>query len=209
MADVLDVLTLAEAKAAVQIASADVSQDTPLAAYVTAVSRRLDQLAGPVVVRTIADELVDGGRTTVWVRSWPVTSFTTVTEHQATVPVLLTAETPTVQPDDGYLAVRYDKQPSLLSGQLIRRSAGRTRGFAPGLIKVTYVAGRYASTAVVDELFKGAARIMLQNLWRSEQQSVTLEGDYDVPAQSFPRFAIPTAVREMLADVWQATPGFS
>lgn len=206
----LDVLTLAEAKAAVQIATTDTSQDTALAGYVAAVSQRLDRLVGPVVQRNVTDERLDGGHPTVWVRYWPVSSFTTVTEHRSGVATVLTVETATVLPDAAYLAPASAQQPGLRSGQLIRRAGGRTRQFAPGAenIVVSYLAGRFANTSTVDELFKAAARIMLQNLWRAEQQSVSRDGDYDVPAQSFPAFAVPKAALEVLSDHLQTTPGF-
>ena len=55
-------------------------------------SRRLDRLCGPIVQRTITDEVHPGGCPSIRVRHWPVASFTTVTEYDATTPAVLTRE---------------------------------------------------------------------------------------------------------------------
>lgn len=211
MADTLDILTIAEGRAAVKIGSGDTSQDTDLAAQITAVSRRLDQAAGPIVVRTITDELHDGGCDRIWLQSYPITSFTTVTEYDGTTGTVLTAETVGTEPSTGYLADRYGPNPALYSGCLHRRSGGSDWAFSSGRlnVKVTYVAGRYATTAVVDERFKQAGRIMLQNLWRAGLETALLGDEYDVPAQAFPGFAIPNAVRQLLAEEWQDQSSFA
>lgn len=211
MADTLDVLTLAEGKAAVKVGSGDSSHDTDLAALITAVSRRLDQCAGPVVVRTITDELHDGNVDSIWLRSYPVTSITTVTEYDGTTATVLTQETVGTQPASGYLPDRYDPAPSLYNGRLIRRAGGADWCFPYGRlnVKVTYVAGRYSATATVDSRFKIAAEIMLQNLWRADLETALLNDEYDVPSQAFPRFGIPNAVRHLLAEEWQDGSGFA
>ena len=60
MADTLDVLTLAEGRVAVGMDGADPSEDTELAQAITAISRRLDDRCGPIVVRTYTDVEMDG-----------------------------------------------------------------------------------------------------------------------------------------------------
>ncbi len=61
MSDTLDVISLAEGKSAVGITTGDTSQDTALAQKITAVSRRIDRLCGPVVQRTVTDEVTSPG----------------------------------------------------------------------------------------------------------------------------------------------------
>jgi len=200
VADTLDVLTLAEGRTAVGIGAADTSQDTALAAKITAVSRRLERGYGPIVQRTITDELHPGGSGSIWVRYWPVTSFTTVTEYTATIPQVLTAETFSVQPEHGYRPGRWTTPTAVFTGQIRRSAFGQPWVFpaGPEAVKVTYVAGRFATTTAVDPVFKEAAAIMLKNLWRTAETAVQIVGEFDVPAQNFPTFAIPHATRALL-----------
>ncbi|MEV5538480.1 hypothetical protein AB0L13_16615 [Saccharopolyspora shandongensis] len=196
----LDVISLDEAKQAVNV-TGTTEHDTELALWITAVSQRLDELVGPVVVRTITGEAHDGGRCLVMLAHYPVTSITSVSEYDSGTQVPLTAETLTTRPAAGYLADRYEPNPALLSRFVRRRSNGADAEFAAGRgnVVVSYSAGRFADTASVDPRFKAAANLMLINLWRSQQSSVGSVGEFDTPMSNFPTFAVPRAVREMLA----------
>lgn len=209
MADTLDVLTLAEGKAAVGISSSDTSKDTELAAKITGVSRRLDQLVGPIVRRTVTGEAHEGGRHKIRVRQWPVYSFTTVTEYQDTAATVLTLEDYDTQPTDAYAPERWHTSTAVYNGRIERRANGWRYVFPPGpeAVRVTYVAGRYADTASVDPMFKEAAVIMLKNAWRPMEASTLLNGEFDVAAQNFPRFGVPNYVRDLLASEWVEVPG--
>lgn len=194
MADTLDIITLAEGRAAVNLHASDTTQDAEVAAYITAVSRRLDQAVGPVVVRTITAETHDGSAATVRLYHPPVFSVTSVTEYVDTTGTVLTAEAVGVATtaNNYVLNARY--------GILTRRSGGSDVSFSYGRSRVviTYVAGRYANTAAVDPLFKSAATIMVAHLWRREQSAE--------PMTAYQRshgVAIPRVVREMLADEWR------
>ena len=195
MADTRDILTLAEARAAIDIGASDTSHDTVLAAVITAMSYRFDDEFGPVVVRTITSEAHDGGSDRVVLRYRPVSSVTTATEYDGTTAQVLTAETNSTKPDNAYLLERGGK-----SGILRRRSANADARFPSGRqnVVVTYVAGRFASTSVVDQRFKDAARVALVNRWQHYLTSVEGADEYDVPRSSFPTFAIPRFVVEML-----------
>lgn len=208
MADTLDVLTLAEAKAELAIGETDTSKDTTLARKITAVSRRLDQACGPIVVRTITGEVLEGGAGRAWVSKPPVFSWTSVTEYSATVAQVLDPEDYDTQPTYGYVAQRGGTPTSVYSGRLERRSAGGPLTFpgGPEAVRVTYVAGRFDDTATVDPLFKEAAAVMLKNAWRTQEAAVQVLGDFDVPAQNFPRFGIPNYVRDMLESEWVEIP---
>jgi hypothetical protein len=175
MADTLDVLTIAEARSAVALGS-DTSMDTVLAAWVTAISRQLDQLCGPVVVRTITAETCDGGASTIRLRYTPVSSITSIAEYLNTTSTTLTAESNTTKTVSNY---RVD----LRSGTIRRRNTNSDACFADGRgnIEVTYVAGRAANTAAVDSKFKQAASMMLRAAWVGEQASgsQTFEQGFD------------------------------
>lgn len=194
MADTLDVITLAEGRAAVNLHASDTSQDTEVAAYITAVSRRLDQLVGPIVVRTITAEAHDGAGRYVRLNYAPVSSVTSVTEYVDTTGTVLTAEAVGVATTANNYAIdtRY--------GILTRRSGGTDTTWSAGRsrVVVTYVAGRYANTTSVDPLFKQAAAIFLAHLWRREQSSE--------PVTAYQRghgVAVPRVVKEMLSDEWR------
>lgn len=210
MADTLDVLTLAEGKTAVGIESADSSLDTPLAAKITAVSRRLDRLCGPIVQRTVTDEVHPGGCPSIRVRHWPVASFTTVTEYDSTAATVLTLEDFDTQPADGYAPERWETTPTaVFNGRIWRRASGSYTWFpdGPEAVKLTYVAGRATNTAAVDPVFKEAAGIALKNLWRPMEIAVNNYGEFDVPAQNFPVSMVTKAVRDALEDEMTEIPG--
>lgn len=151
MADPLDVLTLAEAKQALNISESVIKHDAELPSYITAVSQRLDLYIGPVVQRTVTNEVHDGGRPSVFLSLFPVVSVTQVIEYCGTTSTVLAAESNAVKPEEGYLLERYDPVPSLWSGRVLRRKVGRAARFEPGQanVAVSYVAGRCVSTAEV------------------------------------------------------------
>lgn len=200
MADTYDILTHEEGLAAIGSGST-AANDDKIVPWITAVSRRLDDYAGPVVRRTITGELHDGGCHTIDLRSFPVTSITSITEYVSTTGTALTAESNSSKPASAYQTQTYSADATFLSPRIRRRASGGDALFATGRqnIAVTYVAGRYANAAAVDAKFKQAASIMLKNFWRSMQQSAAQVDEFDVPVASFPRFAIPNAVRDLLA----------
>lgn len=201
MSDPLDLLTLAEAKQAISVAATDVSRDTQIAMYITAVSRLLDQRAGPTVARTIT-ESHNGGGSFIRLRLKPVRSITSITEYISTTPTVLSATTAGTQPANGYLAEPYRPDPTLYSGKVRRVTAGHDLAFACGRLNIVavYSAGRVQSTTSVDARFKEAAGICLENLWRERQQSARRFDEYEVPVQSFPTFALAKGAADLLAD---------
>lgn len=194
MADTLDLLTLTEGKAALNETTTD--RDTEIAQYITAVSRRLDELCGAIVKRTVSDELHPGGSDFILLRQAPAsasstTSITSVYEYTGGTATTLTAETVSSASSDNY---SFNTE----LGQVRRRSSWTGRSFLPQNVVVTYAAGRYANTAAVDAKFKTAAAVMLQHLWRPGQG---FGGSYsDAPLSGF---AVPHAVLELLADELQ------
>ena len=202
-ADTLNIISLLEAKAMLGIDGADTTKDTALALKITAVSRRIDRLCGPVVQRTITDEVHPGGCPWVRVRRWPVASFTTVTEYDDGSAQVLSLEDFDTRPAAGYAPERWESTPTaVFNGKIWRRSSGEGWWFpdGPEAVKVTYVAGRAANTAAVDPVFKEAAGVALKNVWRTMESAVQLVGEFDVPAQNFPISIVTKAVRDCCAE---------
>lgn len=157
-----DVLSAAEAERILNVS------DKPEAVgrFVSAVSQQLDQLCGPVVVRTITAETHSGGVDVISLKYRPVSSVTTVTEYDGTVSTTLTAESNTAKATANYYL-------DADQGTIRRRYNGSDWVFPNGRgnVVVTYIAGRAANTAAVDAKFKAAAAMMLRNVWIGEEAS--------------------------------------
>ena len=188
-----DIITLAEAREALNLATG--TEDTILAAYVSAASMTLDALCGAVVNRTVTAEVHELGCdvAAIWPRTTPIYSVTSVTEYASDgTSTALTAETVSSKPASGYW---------WRSGLnfIQRRSAGFAYSFpAFGVVSVTYVAGRYASTSAVDAKFKTACKMLLANMWRFERGTGTQTFGSD--GTGLPGFLVPNAVTALLAD---------
>lgn len=166
-----------------------------LQTYVTSASGLLDRMCGPVVIRSVTDELHDGGSSTVRLRLPPVSSVTAATEYAAGVPTTLTAEDVDTLPASGYLL-----DPKF--GVVRRRINGADASFPQGRrnVQVSYQAGRFASTASVDERFRHACFQLVAHLWSGEQTAGSAMFGGDQMWTPGPGFAVPNRVRELLAD---------
>ena len=203
-ADVLDLLNVDEARQWLSIGVADETKTTMLEMAITACSRKIAAAVGPVVCGTVTAELHNGGSNRFYLFQSPAYSISQVVEYDGTTASTLTAETNTSQTSNQYRC-------NVRNGQMLRRDSGRTAYFPNGIdnVSVTYVAGRYTSTDTVDDRYKEACGVMLRNMWRPFEASVGSAGEFDVPAQNFPRFAVPNAVKELLADQWRSSTGFA
>lgn len=177
MADT-DVLTVQEAKEILNMVNSMSSAELEeLPGWVSAVSERLDILVGPVVRREVTDFL-EGGTGNVFVNHYPVTSFTEVKSDGVAVA--------------DYKASRYSRDTRLFGGRL--------EGEWGDEVEVTYIAGRFANTAAVAERYKKAAGFMLMNLYRSQRETRNAQyADFETPGVTFPRWAVPRVVSELLA----------
>ena len=79
------IVTPADAKAQLNILSADTSQDTELTAFIAAATEVVEHITGPVEARQVV-EVHDGGQGAIVLREPPVLSVTSVTEGGVTVP---------------------------------------------------------------------------------------------------------------------------
>lgn len=190
----LNVITMAEAKKAINLDAANTDHDTEVASYVTAVSLAMDKLFGPIVQREVIESHDGGG--SVFLRRTPVASIVSVVERSGSTATTLTAE-------DFQAPTGADYQVDSETGILKRRGGGSTRWFAPGSqnVIVTYIAGRFASTAAVDARFKQGASIMFSHLWRPEQGVAAGPFAAESGGGQLPlTFAVPNAVVQLLAD---------
>lgn len=178
MADTLDLLTLAEAHAVINVPVIATTNDTELALIITAVSRRFDAICGPIVQRTYSNEIHNGaqqyggsigtpgyGRTSIRPKHTPVLSVVSLTEYSGVTPTVLTAETNTSQPASAYFLDTDGKH----NVKIYRRSSGGDAYFASGRgnVLLTYLAGRATATSTVDAQFKEAAALTLQHIWNA------------------------------------------
>lgn len=163
MADPLDILDEQEAKrAALGTDSAGGSHIDQIGRANTAVSRRIDALCGPVVAREVTEiHEVDGG--VIWPHQTPVLSVTSVTEWDGTTQTALAADTW----GSAGAANAYFVDGAGHGVQVLRRSSGSAYRFGPS-VRLVYQAGRFGSTATVDELWKEAAAEVLRRLWNRE-----------------------------------------
>ncbi|MGH3942626.1 MAG: hypothetical protein ACRDTG_29185 [Pseudonocardiaceae bacterium] len=163
-----DLLTLAEARRAVNLPLEPSDQDIDLALFVTGLSGRVDALCGPVVRRAVNGERHDGGRKKVLLGVHHASSVTSVAEWVNTTETVLSEETDSTKPANGFLL-----HTVLPYGWVIRRTGNADSVFPAGRrnVVITYQAGRYADTDSVGNTFKLAASAALRRLWKREQSS--------------------------------------
>jgi hypothetical protein len=210
MADTYDVLSLTEAKRAVKVPEDSTAQDTKLAMYNTAVSRAMERTFGPIVQRSVSAELHDGGCSTIYPDLWPIASVGTLIEYDTGGSLVLTAESVSSYPVNGYILAGENLHGTVAYSKIIRRDSGGDSSYPHGRrnVSVTYVAGRAATTAAVDAQFKLGASLFLKNVWRAEEQSTVEVDEFEVPVNNYPRFATPNAVKELLHEHRQDGPRF-
>lgn len=185
-----DILTLADARAALRLPAADTSNDADLTAtYIPAVTPIVEDMVGPQTVHNGLTWTADGGSRTV------------------VLPTAVTAVTQVVESDQ--VLTTDDFVVDLVNGILTRGSTLAPALWAPGVqnIVVTYNAGTAAPKNVVL-----AARIILAHLWQSDQQGARPEfGTNDVEVVQTPSgFAIPRRAYELLqAAETDDVPGFA
>lgn len=205
--DALDLLTPAEAKAAINAKPDYVDNLDVVERHVTAVSRMIDDRCGPVVRREIEGEIVWGGGDIVRVRRWPVAEFTLVRIACGTTITVLSSLAFGAG-TEGYVAPPWDEDPTLFSGILLRRgpTGWPLRWEGTPALEVSYVAGRCEDTESVPARFKDTASAVLRRLWKREAgtwaQSSAYFEDTDTQAGSgFFRVAEPIIVEMLGSEV--------
>lgn len=193
-----DVIDLETGRRAV---AAGPNDDDILGSWITAISATLDELAGPIVRRTITDDITDGGWHDIRLTG-PIHSVTEIIEDQAGRLVTVARRAFGTTPTDGYTLEPHATRTAPYSGTVYRWRGSTEAIWYPGRqnVKATYVAGRFATTAEVSPLFQRAAVLLLKHVWQSHQIGTARVGEYETPAANYPADMVPKAVRSALGD---------
>lgn len=186
------VLSLAQAKSALGIASSNTAKDEELRTFLAGITPIMEDIVGPIVPKAF-DEWHDGGARQIKTLYSPLLSVTSVTESWGPYTRTLTA-----QPLNGAGFDAYGYTVDLATGLLTRRVAGRVACFASGRqnVRIVYQGGR----GQVPGNIILAARRLARHLWQPEQQG--LRPGQGVPEQTVQTpsgFAVPRAVIELCA----------
>lgn len=149
-----DILTLVEAKQALNIQATDNVPDSELAQVISAASSFVDSVYGPVVRRSVTKNVVAPSGT-IWLEH--PAAITSVTEYVSGTGTVLTAE-------DFDTAGTYRLDST--TGALTRRSSWTDSYWYAHELVVVYSSGRYAATADVAPKFKEAAVVALIHFWQ-------------------------------------------
>jgi hypothetical protein len=165
MADTLDIITL-QAGVTAALGVDGGNHDEAIAQAITAISRRIDDLCGPVVARAVT-EYHDGGGCSIVPRRTPVDSVTTLKEYDGSSTTTLTADSFGTVNADGY---RLQQRDYAHECEILRTDLGEVAYFPTGFdcVELVYSAGRYATTAAVDERFQVACQSILRRMWDRE-----------------------------------------
>lgn len=161
-----DVISLDEGMAAVAMVGGGAKHGEAISLAIEAVSEAMDDYAGPIVQRTVTDELHYPSGSLIFLEHYPVISVTTVTEYSSGTPTVLTAEDFDTAGD--YL---------LRDGAISRRSGFYTTGWYGQTVKVTYEAGRFATTDDVTAKYRMAAKAALTGWWSKQAPAWARGGD--------------------------------
>lgn len=145
----MPLITVADAKAELQIAPANVTFDAELAVYVDATTDLIERYIGPVENRSVT-ETVRGGSALV-LSQVPVVSITSITDPRGLRAAVAAADV-FLNPSSGVI------RPKLYSE------------FSDPVV-VVYTAGRSVSGATIPAAIQLAARIVVAHLWQTQRGS--------------------------------------
>lgn len=156
----------------------DSSDDDEIRDWIEACTRAVEQFVGPVIVRTVVETVDVRAVSSVALQQIPAVALTSVT-------AVRTGGT-------SYAVGDLDLDPE--TGIVTRKDGGLLHG----PLRFTYTAGR----TIVSANIRGAARIILQHLWRTRQGPGRPQlgtGDFDV-TEPLPGlgFAIPNRAVQLL-----------
>lgn len=191
-----DLLSLAEARAALRLPASDTSRDADIATtYIPAVTALVEDIVGPVVQRSQTITTA-GGTSAVLLEPSRLVSVTSVS-------------------DGGTTLAASDYAVDVAAGIVYRGGTTSRLCFLPGVngVAITYIAGLAATTAAVPAPIKLAARIILANLWQGDQQGYRPEfgtpGD-DSTVETPAGFTVPRQAYALLEPyALSSLPSFS
>lgn len=185
-----DLITTAEARAALVLGAEDVSLEPEMERLVTSASRIIDTHFGAMVARAVTEKH-DPPRNGLYLqlRQSPILSVTSVT-----VDGTLLAST-------GYQIVEggYGEFLARVSGYTpIWWQSARLQG-----ITVVYQAGRYATTAAVPALVKDACVLQLRHMWRPTQYGAGTVNEFDTAAVGQVTAGLARGIKGMLSEFYR------
>jgi hypothetical protein len=191
------VITLADAKAHLNIPTANTTSDSELQGFVDAVTPVVEDIAGFITQRTITNEVHDGGTNLIALKYTPVIAVTSVIEYVGQTAFTLTSQPQSATVDNyGFELVDVN------GGILLRRgAAGQPIPFMGGdrAIVVSYTAGM----ATVPPAVRLGALELVRYWWQRSQQggrpSFAGSGGPDGGMVVSGSYLVPNFVAELLA----------
>jgi hypothetical protein len=170
----------------------DSNDDTELQGFIDAATPIIENIAGPVIQRTVV-EYYDGGQSRLELNQLPFISITSVIETYGQTNYTLQEVTL------GGVSTGFGFTVDYVTGQIIRRAYNAEARFPIGAknVQVTYVAGRASVPANV----RLATLMLIQHLWSTSQMNrnggrPSFGGDDSFTVGA--GFAVPNRVRELL-----------
>lgn len=189
-ADPGSIISLADARTALQLSPANTVKDDDVRFYIAAATPIMEDIVGSIL-RTTRTETFDGGSSQVCLLWAPVISVSSVVESWgANFHMILTPQDIFTGTGAGPWGYTLDS-----GGIVTRRSAGVVVAFAPGKrnIQVTYVSGR---PTVTGNLLL-ATRVLIRFLWEQDQRSFRQQHPATEMALTPLGFAVPKRVLEL------------
>lgn len=193
MADTLDVLTLAEGRAAIgqDPSTTDTALDTQLELYITATSRWIDSVCGRMVTRTVAELAANTTANTLTLDSATPAQLADLLEQLGSCVDIGTAAAPTVIAASRQLeAVDTAAGTVTISGEPVTTTDAHS-----------VRQGLYVNTAGVDPVVKLGASAHLRWLWAVERGAASR--NFDDFGNVGETIAVPRRVLDILGDFYR------
>lgn len=173
------IISLAEARAALDVPTATLTNDDELRGYIAAATIVIENIVGTVLSRTVSETHSGAGRPFLALRQYP-TAITSVTENAVTL---------------GSTAYAFDEAGLLWRGS--QPNAGVWSAASPRNVVVTYTAG---ASSVPDNIIKAAANLVRHWWNQGLQQGYYVAGEPDTVAgaTTIAGYAVPNFVVDML-----------
>lgn len=188
-----DLISLPDLKDQLRITATDSREDTQLRAWLRAATNVVENITGPLRVRTVVD-VFNGGVAQIVLSDFWVTSITSVVEHYGSQSYSLT-EQPLGASSTSY-GYTWDRDSNLLTR---RNGSGTATFFAPGMnsVVVTYRAG---FPVMPDDIQMATTELIRhwRNRARPYQSGPYSSSQNDDNVAMAPNYLVPNAVMEIL-----------
>ena len=189
-------VSLGEVKDYLNISTTDRARDQKLVTFIKQIGPVIEAITGPIIQRTYANEMHDGGTERIRLLHAPVQNVISVTEYLANVEYRL-QQVPQGRPDLGSMW-SFMFEPDR---QIIRRApGGGTQPFYGGVdsVSVSYVAGLDAVPPNVTQAACELVRVHFQATQQGRPRPGMSSYDDSEPGTPVLGFFVPNRVRELL-----------